>query len=59
MIRRAQRSEHDILTTISFRSKACWAYPEHYFQIWKNELIITCRYMVENRYARDSNADAV
>lgn len=48
LIRRADPAEHELLTTISFRSKSCWAYPEHYFQVWKNELTITPEYIEQH-----------
>lgn len=48
MIRRAVQSEHDILTTISFRSKAYWQYPQEFFVIWQQELTITPEYIAAN-----------
>lgn len=48
VIQRAEPADHELLTTISFRSKSHWAYPEHYLQIWKNELTITPEYIERN-----------
>ena len=41
MIRRAKPSEAEILTRISFESKAHWGYPEAWFAIWDDELTIS------------------
>lgn len=45
VIRRARRAEHELLSTISYRSKAHWSYPEEYFRIWAKELTITPEYI--------------
>lgn len=58
MIRRAQPSEHDVLTTISFRSKAYWSYPDHYFRIWHDELTITAGYIERQEvYVHENEAE--
>ncbi len=41
MIRQARPSDAAELTELSFRSKGYWGYPEHYFEIWKDELTIS------------------
>lgn len=48
MIRRARQSEYDTLTTISFRSKSYWQYPQEFFIIWQQELTITADYIAAN-----------
>ena len=48
-IRRAERYENHILTDISFKSKHYWYYPEEYYEIWKDELTISERYIEDNR----------
>jgi maltose O-acetyltransferase len=48
MIRRAEKNEAQLLTDLSFRSKAYWGYPESYFQIWKDELTLTAAYIEKN-----------
>jgi len=47
-IRRAKVEEADILTEISFQSKGYWDYPPEYFDIWKDELTVTEKYIREN-----------
>lgn len=47
-IRPALPQEANILTTISFRSKKYWTYPEAYFEIWKDELTVTEQYIADN-----------
>lgn len=37
------------LTEIAFAAKRQWNYPEHYYEIWKNELTITPEYILGNR----------
>ena len=48
IIRRAEPSEHEELTRISFAAKRYWNYPEQYFDIWKDELTITEKYIEDN-----------
>ena len=48
MIRSAKMEDSEILTRISFESKAYWNYPEEYFEIWKNELTISADYILNN-----------
>lgn len=36
------------LTSISFQSKSFWNYPDHYFDIWRDELTITKKYLTAN-----------
>lgn len=47
-IRPALKTDTKILTEISFKSKAYWNYPGEYFEIWKDELTISEKYVVEN-----------
>ena len=48
MIRRAQKEESELLTGISFTSKAYWNYPQDFFEIWKNELTLRPEYIEKN-----------
>jgi GNAT superfamily N-acetyltransferase len=48
-IRSAKIEESGILTSISFASKKYWAYPESFFETWKNELTISPDYILQNR----------
>lgn len=48
MIRPATATDSEVLTAISFASKAYWKYPKAYFQVWKNELTITPEYIEKN-----------
>ncbi|MFA5905867.1 MAG: GNAT family N-acetyltransferase [Desulfobacula sp.] len=48
-IRPAKIEESDILTSISFQSKKYWGYPDHFFEVWKNELTISTDYIRRNR----------
>ena len=47
-IRRAKPSEHVWLTGISFAAKGYWDYSNEYFDIWKDELIISAAYIEDN-----------
>jgi GNAT superfamily N-acetyltransferase len=47
-ISKAKPSDHLILTNISFSAKMHWNYPDHYFDLWKNELTITEEYIKQN-----------
>jgi hypothetical protein len=49
MITKATPDQHNILTSISYKAKRHWNYPEEYFDIWKNELTITEKYITDNR----------
>ncbi len=48
IIRRADDTESDILTSISFAAKRYWKYPEGFFEVWKDELTITPDYINQN-----------
>lgn len=48
MIRPARNDESESLTHISFKSKAYWDYPEQFFDVWRNELTITQKYISDN-----------
>jgi GNAT superfamily N-acetyltransferase len=48
IIRKAQHTESEALTDISFASKRFWNYPKEYMDIWKNELTITPTYINQN-----------
>ena len=45
---KAQDSDFEILTEITFAAKRHWNYPENYFDIWKDELTITKEYINKN-----------
>jgi GNAT superfamily N-acetyltransferase len=45
---KAQESDSDILTEISFAAKRHWNYPDEYFDTWRNELTITKDYITQN-----------
>ena len=47
-IRQAQPIESDLLTEISFAAKKHWNYPDNYYDIWRDELIITKDYIHQN-----------
>ncbi|MCG6191465.1 GNAT family N-acetyltransferase [Maribellus maritimus] len=47
-IEKANLSDSKILTEIAFAAKRHWDYPDNYFEIWKEELTITERYVNEN-----------
>lgn len=49
IIREAQPADHRLLTTISFRSKSYWNYPDSYLSVWKAELTITPEYINRNK----------
>ncbi len=44
----AEERDHDMLTTIAFSAKRHWNYPEHYFELWKDELTISEEYIKNN-----------
>lgn len=46
--RNALTNDASRLTEIAFAAKRTWNYPEEYYQIWKDELTITERYVEEN-----------
>jgi GNAT superfamily N-acetyltransferase len=48
IVERAQPTDHEGLTEISFTAKRHWNYPENYFQIWKDELTISSDYICKN-----------
>jgi len=45
----ATETDANELTTISFAAKRHWNYPEHYYELWKNELTITSEYIQNNK----------
>lgn len=47
-IQTAKPQDHELLTEIAFAAKKHWNYPEHYFDIWKNELTISKNYVLKN-----------
>jgi len=47
-INRANYSDSDILTEIAFLAKRHWNYPDEYYEIWKDELTITEKYLKQN-----------
>ena len=47
-INEATESDSKELTSISFEAKRHWNYPEYYYEVWKNELIITPDYINQN-----------
>jgi GNAT superfamily N-acetyltransferase len=47
-IRKASVSDSPTLTCIAFEAKKTWNYPDHYFEIWKNELTISEEYIQSN-----------
>ena len=58
MIRQALVHESDILTEISFASKKHWAYPEEYYDIWRDELTILPDYITKNEvYVYDTGKE--
>lgn len=48
-IRPARPNDHEVLTKVSLASKRHWNDPESYYRVWKEELTITSRYILENR----------
>ena len=44
----ANNHDSDILTEIAFSAKRHWNYPDEYYEIWKNELTITEKYLKQN-----------
>lgn len=48
VIIRAETTDAEELTNIAFAAKRHWNYPENYFEIWKQELTITPKYISEN-----------
>jgi maltose O-acetyltransferase len=49
MIRAARPGDAASLTELTFSSKRHWHYPEHYYDIWRNELTITPQYVEAHR----------
>lgn len=47
-IKAALPSDASIFTQIAFAAKRHWDYPEHYFEIWKDELTINQAYIRDN-----------
>ena len=45
---KAIESDSKRLTEIAFAAKRHWNYPESYYEIWKNELIVTPDYICQN-----------
>jgi len=48
LIKRAQKDDSIILSTITYKSKAFWGYDEAQLEKWKKELTITETYIEEN-----------
>ncbi len=48
MIRAARVTDAGVLSQISFQSKRYWKYPEEYYQIWQEELLVTPEYIKKN-----------
>jgi maltose O-acetyltransferase len=53
----AQETDADELTSISFAAKRHWKYPEHYYELWKNELTITSEYIHTNQVFKAIHKD--
>jgi GNAT superfamily N-acetyltransferase len=47
-INKAQNLDCDTLTEISFAAKRHWNYPDHYYDLWKDELTISKIYINHN-----------
>jgi len=47
-IRKAEPSDCEALTKLTFRSKRYWNYPEEYIRIWQDELTVTPEYIIKN-----------
>ncbi|MGL1887850.1 MAG: GNAT family N-acetyltransferase [Reichenbachiella sp.] len=47
-IAKATQSDSERLTTISFTAKEYWNYPQHYIDVWSDELTITSLYVETN-----------
>ena len=58
-IRSASADDADRLTELSFASKRYWRYPEHYFQVWKQELTITKSYIKQHTVYTLRNTTAI
>ena len=44
-IRRARSTEVDQLTDIALAAKKYWGYPEHWIDLWRDQLTITAEYI--------------
>ncbi|MBN1117114.1 MAG: GNAT family N-acetyltransferase [Bacteroidales bacterium] len=47
-IKCANPKDASILTQIAFAAKKIWNYPQEYYEIWKDELAITEKYIADN-----------
>lgn len=47
-ILKAHRSDYEVLTNIAFSAKRHWDYPDSYFDVWKDELTISDKYIDKN-----------
>jgi len=47
-ISKAQNSDAEVLTDISFAAKKHWNYTDHYYDLWRDELTITKEYILQN-----------
>lgn len=47
-INKAIDTDSNILTELSFAAKRHWNYPDHYYDLWKDELTITKDYISQN-----------
>ncbi|MBN1927081.1 MAG: GNAT family N-acetyltransferase [Prolixibacteraceae bacterium] len=48
LIKKAKKTDHNILTSIAFSAKRHWNYPEHYYELWKDELTLSEKYISKN-----------
>lgn len=47
-LKKAKKSDHNLLTIIAFSAKRHWNYPERYYELWKDELTISEEYILKN-----------
>lgn len=60
LIRPASRQNAHSLTRVANASKRHWHYPDHYYEIWKDELTITPDYIAENTvYVLEENKNII
>lgn len=58
-ISKAQNSDAEVLTDISFAAKKHWNYPDSYYDLWRDELTITKDYIQQNIVFKALYLDAV
>ena len=56
---KAQNSDDEVLTDISFAAKKHWNYPDSYYDLWRDELTITKDYIQQNIVFKALYLDAV